>query len=133
MASFPCLGSISVFAALSNKPVYLTFDTEHLGVAPLIAEVMQRQQVKVTFFATHEKTQEGDGTLGQHWATWWRGRAKAGHTFASLIWDMLLGTADFTQLYKATGMRYQVEQGLDYGLGFWAQQWQGVLRLMGRA
>jgi len=48
-------------------------------------------------------------------------------------WDMLFGTADFVQRYDATGVRDQVEQGRDYGQGFWAQQWQGLLRLVGRA
>jgi peptidoglycan/xylan/chitin deacetylase (PgdA/CDA1 family) len=37
-----------------HKPVYLTLDTGHMGVAPLIAEVLNRQQVKVTFFAANE-------------------------------------------------------------------------------
>ncbi|MEN9899218.1 MAG: hypothetical protein RLZZ152_262, partial [Pseudomonadota bacterium] len=46
------------------KPIYLTFDTGHMGVAPLIADVLRKQQVPVTFFAAHEKTQEGDGSLG---------------------------------------------------------------------
>ena len=53
--------------ALCAKPVYLTFDTGHMGVAPLIADVLKRQQVKVTFFAANEPTQVGDGTLGEHW------------------------------------------------------------------
>jgi sterol desaturase/sphingolipid hydroxylase (fatty acid hydroxylase superfamily) len=48
-------------------------------------------------------------------------------------WDQLFGTADFQQRYDPTGVRDQVEQGRDYGQGFWAQQWQGVLRLMSRA
>ncbi len=48
-------------------------------------------------------------------------------------WDMLFGTADFQVRYDPTGVRDQVEQGRNYGHGFWAQQWQGVLRLMGRA
>jgi sterol desaturase/sphingolipid hydroxylase (fatty acid hydroxylase superfamily) len=48
-------------------------------------------------------------------------------------WDQLFGTADFQQRYDPTGVRDQVEQGRDYGQGFWAQQWQGALRLMGRA
>jgi len=48
--------------AVCERPVYLTFDTGHMGVAPLIAEVLQRQQVRVTFFAAHEKTREGDGS-----------------------------------------------------------------------
>jgi sterol desaturase/sphingolipid hydroxylase (fatty acid hydroxylase superfamily) len=48
-------------------------------------------------------------------------------------WDMLFGTADFQLRYDATGVRDQVEQGRDYGQGFWAQQWRGLLRLVGRA
>ena len=48
-------------------------------------------------------------------------------------WDMLFGTADFQLRYDPTGVRDQVEQGRDYGQGFWSQQWQGVLRLVGRA
>jgi sterol desaturase/sphingolipid hydroxylase (fatty acid hydroxylase superfamily) len=48
-------------------------------------------------------------------------------------WDMLFGTADFQLRYDATGVRDQVEQGRDYGQGFWSQQWLGVLRLLGRA
>ena len=48
-------------------------------------------------------------------------------------WDMLFGTADFTLRYDPTGIRDQVEKGRDYGQGFWAQQWLGVLRLFGRA
>ncbi len=48
-------------------------------------------------------------------------------------WDMLFGTADFTQRDDPTGIRDQVEKGRDYGQGFWAQQWLGVLRLFGRA
>ena len=70
-------------SAVCDRPVYLTFDTGHMGVAPLIAEVLARQQVRVTFFAAQEKTREGDGTLGQHWAPWWRARAAEGHDFAS--------------------------------------------------
>jgi sterol desaturase/sphingolipid hydroxylase (fatty acid hydroxylase superfamily) len=48
-------------------------------------------------------------------------------------WDMLFGTADFTHVYPPTGVRDQVEQGVDYGRGFWSQQWRGLLRLAGRA
>ena len=48
-------------------------------------------------------------------------------------WDMLFGTADFQLRYDPTGVRDQVEQGRDYGQGFWAQQRQGWLRLLGRA
>jgi peptidoglycan/xylan/chitin deacetylase (PgdA/CDA1 family) len=76
------------------KPVYLTFDTGHMGVAPLIADVLQRQQVRVTFFAAQEKTQQGDGSLGPYWAPWWRARAAEGHAFASHTWDHAYWRAD---------------------------------------
>lgn len=90
-----------VFAAAAagacEKPVYLTFDTGHMGVAPLVAEVLQRQQVKVTFFGANEKTKEGDGSLGQHWAPWWRARAGEGHEFASHTWDHVYWRADLPE------------------------------------
>jgi len=41
---------------------------------------------------------------------------------------MLFGTADFRRTYEATGIRDQVEQGRDYGQGFWAQQRLGLQR-----
>lgn len=80
-----------------KQPVYLTFDTGHMGVAPLIAEVLQRQQVRVTFFAAHEKTQQGDGSLGEHWAPWWKARAAEGHAFASHTWDHAYWRADLNE------------------------------------
>ncbi len=77
-----------------TQPVYLTFDTGHMEVAPLVAAVLQRQQVKVTFFAANEKTKEGDGSLGEHWAGWWKARAAEGHEFASHTWDHTYWRAD---------------------------------------
>jgi sterol desaturase/sphingolipid hydroxylase (fatty acid hydroxylase superfamily) len=63
------------------------------------------------------------------------GKVLGGHNFGVLLpwWDMLFGTANFEQRYDPTGVRDQVEQGRDYGRGFWSQQWQGVKRLLGRA
>ena len=86
-------------AASCKQAVYLTFDTGHMGVAPWVAEVLKRQDVRVTFFAAHEKTQQGDGSLGEHWAPWWRERALEGHAFATHTWDHAywrgdLGTPD---------------------------------------
>jgi peptidoglycan/xylan/chitin deacetylase (PgdA/CDA1 family) len=91
------VGSGSAWAATCAKPVYLTFDTGHMGVAPLIAEVLKRQQVSVTFFAAQEKTREGDGTLGSHWASWWREQAQNGHSFASHTYDHAYWRADLPQ------------------------------------
>jgi peptidoglycan/xylan/chitin deacetylase (PgdA/CDA1 family) len=77
-----------------NKPVYLTLDTGHMGVADLVAEVLKRQNVKVTFFAANEPTQVGDGTLGQHWAPWWRARAAEGHAFGTHTYDHVYWRGD---------------------------------------
>ena len=70
-----------------QKPIYLTFDTGHMGMAPLIADVLRKHQVPVTFFGAHEKTQEGDGSLGQYWSAWWKARGSEGHDFASHTYD----------------------------------------------
>lgn len=77
-----------------KKPLYLTFDTGHMEVAPLVAEVLARQQVRVTFFGAQEKTKAGDGSLGAHWAPWWKARAAEGHEFASHTWDHVYWRAD---------------------------------------
>lgn len=77
----------SAAAQTCDQPVYLTFDTGHMGVANLVADVLNRQQVKVTFFAANEKTKEGDGSLGDFWAPWWKARAAEGHEFASHTFD----------------------------------------------
>ncbi len=81
-------------APACGKPVYLTLDTGHMEVAPLIADVLRRQQVRVTFFAANEATKQGDGSLGDHWAPWWKARAAEGHEFASHTWDHVYWRAD---------------------------------------
>lgn len=57
-----------------------------------------------------------------------------GHNFGVLFpwWDMLFKTADFSNRYEPTGVRDQVEEGRDYGSGFWAQQVLGLKRLFER-
>ena len=77
-----------------DKPVYLTLDTGHMGVANYIAEVLNRQHVLVTFFAANERTKEGDGSLGSFWAPWWKARAAEGHEFASHTFDHAYWRAD---------------------------------------
>jgi peptidoglycan/xylan/chitin deacetylase (PgdA/CDA1 family) len=77
-----------------DKPVYLTFDTGHMEVAPLVAQVLQRQAVKVTFFVANETTQTGGGSLDAQWLPWWKQRAQEGHAFASHTWDHTYWVAD---------------------------------------
>ncbi|OOG35965.1 peptidase A8 [Polaromonas sp. A23] len=77
-----------------GKPIYLTLDTGHMEVAPLMADILNKHQVKVTFFAANERTKTGDGSLGSHWAPWWKARAAEGHEFASHTWDHSYWRAD---------------------------------------
>ena len=77
-----------------NKPLYFTFETGNMDVAPLVADVLSRQKVKVTFFAANERTRVGDGSLGNHWAPWWKARAAEGHELASLTYDRVLWRGD---------------------------------------
>ena len=78
-------GAVSAAApsGACDKPVYLTFDTGHMGVAPLVADVLRRQQVAATFFLANERTLTGGGSLDDEWAAWWKARAAEGLPFAA--------------------------------------------------
>jgi peptidoglycan/xylan/chitin deacetylase (PgdA/CDA1 family) len=83
-------GAVSTGAAAQGsctKPVYLSFDTGHMGVAPLVTEVLKRQDVRVTFFGAAERTLTGGDSLDNQWASWWKARAAEGHEFASHTYD----------------------------------------------
>jgi len=80
--------------ARCDKPVYLSFDTGHMGVAALVAEVLQRQQVRASFFLANERTLEGGHSLDERWAPWWQARAAEGHVFGSHTWDHDVWLAD---------------------------------------
>lgn len=98
-------------AAACVKPVYLTIDTGHMGVAPLVADVLARHQVKATFFLANERTQAVGGrpegsSLDEHWASWWKQLAAQGHDFGSHTWDHVLWQADLP-----TGLRLKPTAG----------------------
>lgn len=81
------------------RPVYLTIDTGHMGVAPGILDVLGRHQVKATFFLANEPTQAVEGrpagsTLDGHWAPWWQALARQGHDFGSHTWDHVVWQKD---------------------------------------
>lgn len=81
-------------AATCENPLYLTFDTGHMGIAPLVADVLRRQQVRVTFFAAAERTQTDGDSLDNQWAPWWKARAAEGHEFASHTYEHAYWRAD---------------------------------------
>jgi len=90
-----------------------------LGERLLVSPRFHRQHHAIGI--GHES--EGPGTLG-------------GCNFAVLfpVWDILFGTARFDGGFEPTGIRDQLpdQGGRDYGRGFWAQQWLGLRRLVGR-
>jgi sterol desaturase/sphingolipid hydroxylase (fatty acid hydroxylase superfamily) len=55
-----------------------------------------------------------------------------GHNFGVLLpwWDVWFGTANFDMHFEPTGIRDQVEEGRDYGEGFWMQQYLGIKRFI---
>lgn len=104
--------------AACRKPVYLTIDTGHMGVAPLVAEVLKRQHVRATFFLADERTQAVEGrvagtSLDAQWAPWWKALAADGHDFGSHTWDHLIWRADEPQ-----GFRFQATAGPRTGQRF---------------
>jgi peptidoglycan-N-acetylmuramic acid deacetylase len=77
-----------------------------MGVAPLVAEVLKRHDVKATFFLANERTRSGGGSLDDTWAAWWRERAAEGHAFGSHTWDHDSWLAD-----TPAGLRVKPSQG----------------------
>ncbi|WP_119153019.1 polysaccharide deacetylase family protein [Caldimonas tepidiphila] len=94
-----------------ERPVYLTFDTGHMGVAPLVAEVLARQRVRATFFLANEKTLSGGGSLDDEWAAWWRARAAEGHAFGSHTFDHVYWLGDA----EGGGFRVRASAGPEAG------------------
>ncbi len=76
------------------NPVYLTFDTGHMAVAPLIAEILSRQDVRATFFLANEPTRTGGTSMDALWAPWWKSLSAQGHVFASHTFDHVYWLSD---------------------------------------
>jgi peptidoglycan-N-acetylmuramic acid deacetylase len=77
-----------------DRPVYLTFDTGHMEVAPLIEDILKRQGVRASFFLANELTRTGGSSLDDEWAPWWQSMADQGHVFASHTYDHVYWQAD---------------------------------------
>ncbi len=112
--------AISAFTQLSES-------FQHANLRIWFGRIGERLWVSPRFHRLHHSVGLGHESAGKN--------TLGGANFGVLLpwWDMLFGTANFEHRYDPTGVRDQVEQGRDYGRGFWSQQWQGLKRLAGRA
>lgn len=79
--------SASVGAATGCKGViHLTFDTGNMSQAQFIADTLNKEHVKATFFLANEKTYRGDRALDPGWRDFWRARVAEGNTFGNHTW-----------------------------------------------
>ncbi len=99
-----------------ENPVYLTFDAGNMEVAPKVGAILKRNGVKATFFAANTDTIQGDGSLGNYWAPWWKARAADGHEFASNTYDRVLWRGDLPGV--APRFRMQPTEGALAGRQF---------------
>ena len=95
-----------------DKPVFLSFDTGHMGVAPLVAQTLKRFDARATFFLANEPTQTGGSSLDEQWAPWWRERAAEGHDFGSHTWDHDIWLADLPAVNGDPRFRFRTVAGV---------------------
>ena len=97
----------------------------HANVRMSFGRWGDRVLVSPRFHRHHHSIAADESTAGPH----------RGSNFSVLfpVWDMLFRTARFETPYSATGIHDQLPEagGHDYGRGFLAQQWLGLLRLVG--
>jgi sterol desaturase/sphingolipid hydroxylase (fatty acid hydroxylase superfamily) len=100
---------------------------QHANLKIWFGQMGERLWVSPRFHRLHHSIGIGHETSGKN--------TLGGHNFGVLFpfWDVIFKTANFELRYDATGVRDQVEQGRDYGAGFWSQQWLGLKRLAGKA
>lgn len=110
-----CAAQALVAPGCAN-PVYLTIDPASMDFAPRVAELLRRQQVKVTYWVSNQHTQNGDGSLGNLWGGWWNQVAQQGHEFASQTYDHVYWRGDLAG-YK-TSFRVRPSTGAFAGREF---------------
>jgi sterol desaturase/sphingolipid hydroxylase (fatty acid hydroxylase superfamily) len=101
----------------------LSESLQHANLRVWFGRLGERLWVSPRFHRMHHSIGIGHESGGRN--------TLGGHNFGVLLpwWDMAFGTANFDLRFDPTGVRDQVEQGVDYGRGFWSQQWLGFKRL----
>ena len=77
---------LAASAGACKGTLYLTIDTGSMSQADHIAQILNKHQVKATFFLANEKTVNNDFTLDNAWAPYWKARVAEGHKFGSHTW-----------------------------------------------
>ena len=120
-------GQFIAFVAFTQ----LSESLQHANLRLSFGAIGERLWISPRFHRLHHSIGLGHESNGK--------RTLGGHNFGVLLpwWDMMFGTANFENRYDPTGIRDQVEPGADgrvrdYGRGFWAQQWLGLKRMVGR-
>jgi sterol desaturase/sphingolipid hydroxylase (fatty acid hydroxylase superfamily) len=120
-------GQFIAFVAFTQ----LSESLQHANLKLGFGAIGERLWISPRFHRLHHSVGLGHESHGAH--------TLGGHNFGVLLpwWDMLFRTANFERRYDPTGIRDQVEPGADgrlrdYGSGFWAQQWLGLKRMVGR-
>ncbi len=104
----------------------LSENFQHANIKCSFGWLGDRLWVSPRFHRLHHSVGIGHESAGR--------QTLGGHNFGVLFpwWDMMFGTVDFSNRYDPTGVRDQVENGRDYGQGFWAQQKIGLARLFSK-
>jgi sterol desaturase/sphingolipid hydroxylase (fatty acid hydroxylase superfamily) len=104
----------------------LSENFQHANIKCSFGWLGDRLWVSPRFHRLHHSVGIGHESAGR--------QTLGGHNFGVLFpwWDMMFGTVDFSNRYDPTGVRDQVENGRDYGQGFWAQQKLGLARLFSK-
>ena len=74
--------------------IYLTFDSGSQSQAQLVADTLRRHHAKATFFLANEKTVNGDYSLDNAWAPYWKALRADGHAFGSHTFDHVYALGD---------------------------------------
>ena len=91
----PAIAQNTSNSGVCTNPVYLTLDTGHMETAPFMADVLNKHQVKATFFVANEKTKDNSTSMSNSWGQrFWAARGKEGHEFASHTWDHVYWRGD---------------------------------------
>lgn len=114
LAALALSGALAVQACQpGERPVFLTFDTGHMGVAPLVAELLRKYQAKATFFLAREPTLSQGHSLDEQWAPWWRARAAEGHDFGSHTWEHDTWIEDLPSVNGEARFKVRTQAGVE--------------------